>query len=98
MKTVVLYPLYQSASFWICVGFFLYFTGNFFFLIFIKSSTDKKFINQMNIIYGLVTLTKNVLLCVSLFVNEHPEEEEDILQIPSDINLDEFSLTTQKNP
>jgi hypothetical protein len=97
MKTVVMYPLYQSASFWICVGFFLYFTGNFFFLLFIRSSADKKFIHQMNIIYGLVTVTKNILLCVSLLVNEQMEETEDILQIPSDLNLDEFSLTTQQN-
>jgi hypothetical protein len=98
MQTVIMYPLYQSSSFWICVGFFLYFTGTFFFFLFIKSSQDKEFIKLMNIIYGFVTVTKNILLCVSLFANEHIEEREDELQIPTDLNLDEFSLTTQKNP
>jgi hypothetical protein len=98
MQTVIMYPLYQSSSFWICVGFFIYFTGTFFFFLFIKSSTDKEFIQQMNTIYGLVTVTKNILLCISLFSNESPEEIEDELTIPSDLNLDEFSLTTTKNP
>ena len=97
MKTVVMYPLYQSASFWICVGFFLYFTGNFFFLLFVKSSGDKQFIQQMNIIYGLVTVIKNILLCLSLFANENVEQSDEELHIPSNLNLDDFSLTTQKN-
>lgn len=97
MKTVIMYPLYQSSSFWICVGFFLYFTGTFFFFLFIKSSSDKEFIQQMNTIYGLVTVTKNVLLCISLFSNENLEEIEEELQIPSDLDLDEFSLTMHKN-
>ena len=91
MKTVVLYPLYQLASFWICVGFFLYFTGNFFFLLFIKSSIDKEFKILMNTIYGIVTITKNILLCISLFATENIELAEDELHMPSDLNLDDFS-------
>jgi hypothetical protein len=98
MNTVVMYPLYQSSSFWICVGFFLYFTGTFFFFIFIKSSTDKEFIRQMNFIYGIVTVTKNILLGISMFVKENIDEPNETLQIPSDLDLDEFSLMTQKNP
>lgn len=97
MKTVVMYPLYQSASFWLCVGFFLYFTGTFFFFLFVKSIGDKKFIQQMNIIYGFVTVAKNILLCLSLFATENIEQSDEELHIPSDLNLDEFSLTTQKN-
>ena len=92
-----MFPLYQSSSFWICVGFFLYFTGTFFFFLFIKSSTDPEFIRQMNFIYGLVTVTKNILLGISMFVKENIEETNELLQIPTDLDLDEFSLTTQKN-
>ena len=62
-----------------------------------STSNDKKLNQQMNVIYFFVTVTKNILLCVSLFVNEHMEEKEDVLQIPSDLNLDEISLMTQKN-
>ena len=92
MQTVVMYPLYQSISFWICVGLFLNFTGTFFFILFVKSSTDKEFKILMNTIYGLVTITKNILLCLSLFANEQQENIDDSLHIPSEINLDEFLL------
>jgi hypothetical protein len=92
-----MYPLYQSVTFWICVGFFLYFTGTFFFFLFIKSSQDPDFKRQMNFIYGIVTVTKNILLCLSLFANEHLENENETLNIPSEIDLDEFSLTNLKN-
>ena len=51
----------------------------------------------MNIIYGMVTVVKNILLCLSLFANENVEQSDEELHIPSDLNLDEFSLTTQKN-
>jgi len=98
MKTVVMYPLYQSISFWICVGFFLNFTGTFFFILFIKSSTDKEFKILMNTIYGVVTITKNILLCLSLFASEYLETNDDTLHIPSEIDLDEFSLANLKNP
>lgn len=97
MKTVVMYPLYQSIVFWICVGFFLYFTGTFFFFLFIKSSNDTEFKILMNSIYGIVTIAKNVLLCLSLFANENIEESSDELHLPSEIDLDEFSLINLKN-
>ncbi len=96
MKTVIIYPLYQSITFWICVGFFLYFTGNFFFFLFSNTSTDKSFVKQLNIIYSFVTITKNIILSLSLFVNEPNEVEDDELQIPTNINLDEFTLTNPK--
>ena len=51
----------------------------------------------MNSIYGIVLVTKNVLLCLSLFANENIEETNDELRLPSEIDLDEFSLTNLKN-
>ena len=98
MRTVVLYPIYQSITFWICVGFFLYFTGTFFFFLFINTSTDKEFKILMNSIYGMVTITKNILLCVALLANEQIDEVNNELKIPTDLDLDEFSLTMHKKP
>ena len=92
----MMYPLYQSIVFWICVAFFLYFTGTFFFFLFIKSSIDKEFKILMNSIYGIVLVTKNILLCLSLFANENIEETNDELHLPSGIDLDEFSLINLK--
>ena len=97
MKIVVLYPLYQTITFWICVALFTYFTGNFFFLIFLKSSKDAVLITQMKIIYSFITISKNVILCLALLGNEHVESKDEILNIPTDVNLDEFSLTNYKN-
>lgn len=99
MQTVVSYPLYQNISFWISVGLFLYFTGNFFFLVFIYSSDDNNFILQMKYIYSIVTITKNIILSLALFGHEPNEAENnpDTLELPSNLNLDEFSLTNLKN-
>lgn len=96
IKTVIIYPLYQSHTFWICVGFFIYFTGNFFFFLFSNTTSDKSFITQLNIIYSFVTIIKNIILSVSLLVNEPVELNDDELHIPTDINLDEFTLTNFK--
>jgi hypothetical protein len=52
----------------------------------------------MNFIYGLVTVSKNILLSIAMFVKENAEDIDDSLHIPTDLNLDEFSLTTHKNP
>lgn len=92
MKTVVLYPLYQSVSFWVCVGLFLYFTGNFFYLLFSKTNPDKTFALQMRVVYTLVTITKNIILSLALFATEHREEDNEELHIPKDLQLDEFTL------
>lgn len=97
MNTVVEYPLYQSISFWVCVGLFIYFTGNFFFFLFITSSKDKQFIEQMRIIYGIVTICKNIVLCIALLSTERVESQDDILHIPSDLDLDSFQPKTSLN-
>ena len=97
MKTVVMYPLYQSISFWICVALFIYFTGNFFFFLFVNTIKNVSFITQLIIIYGIVTIAKNIILCFALLANEPVEQNEQSLQIPTDINLDDFTLTNPKN-
>ncbi|MEX0635297.1 MAG: hypothetical protein WD135_00910 [Ferruginibacter sp.] len=94
-----MYPLYQTISFWICVAFFLYFSGTFFFFLLSQSSLDPQFKNQMKLIYGLVVLSKNIILSLSLFANEPDENApEEKLNLPNNINLDENFLTNYKNP
>jgi hypothetical protein len=96
MKTVVLYPLYQSITFWISVGLFVYFTGNFFFFLFINTSTDPSFLLQMKNIYSLVTIAKNVLVCSSFFVNEFVDKNDNSMLLPTELELDDFTLTNLK--
>ena len=96
MKIVVMYPLYQSIVFWICVAFFLLFTGTFFFFLLVSYSKDDEFKGQLSYIYSFVTITKNILLCLSLFATENKEQPSDELHIPNHMDLDEFSLTNLK--
>ncbi len=98
MNTVIEYPLYQSISFWICVGLFIYFTGNFFFFLFITSSKDKQFIEQMRLIYMIVTIIKNIVICFAFLSNEIIETDKDKeFQIPNEIDLDGFTLKNNLN-
>ncbi len=92
-----MYPLYQSIVFWISVSFFIYFTGNFFFFIFTNATNDVDFINQLQLIYGIVTITKNILLCLSLFANEPVEKTNEILDIPDNLQHEDFAPTNPKN-
>lgn len=96
MKIVVMYPLYQSIVFWVCVAYFLLFTGTFFFFLLVSYSTDQLFKQQLGYIYGFVTLTKNILLCLALFARENKEQVGDELHIPNHMDLDEFSFTNLK--
>ena len=97
MKIVVMYPLYQSIIFWICVAFLLLFTGTFFFFLLVSYSKDQVFKQQLAYIYSFVTIAKNILLCLALFATEHKEQVGDELHIPNHMDLDEFSLTNLKN-
>ena len=98
MNVVVEYPLYQSISFWICVGLFIYFTGNFFFFLFITSSKDKHFLEQMRMIYAIVTICKNIVLCIAFSSNEKIEEPNDkSLFIPNELDLDSFPSKNNLN-
>ena len=62
-------PLYESKIFWIAVALFIYFSGNFFLLIYSKTMiNDLNFRNQYVIIYNTFNIIKNLLLCVALMM------------------------------
>jgi hypothetical protein len=91
MKLVVEYPLYQSISFWICVGLFLYFTGNFFFLILLEYKSDVHIKTQLGLIYSIVTISKNIFLSLAFFAKEQEVNSVNTrFNIPDEINLDSF--------
>lgn len=98
MKVVSKFPLYQSISFWLCVGLFIYFTGNLFYLLFITSTNDKHQISQMQIIYSCVTIAKNLIIAFAWLAHERLETNADILQMPDDMQLDDdFIVSNQTN-
>lgn len=97
MKVVNASPIHHSISFWICVGLFIYFTGNFFFFLFVNSSTDPEFAKQMKIVYSFVTIIKNILLCLALFAHENEGKTKDSFQLPEELKLDDLTFTNSKN-
>ncbi len=99
MNIVSSVPLLKSISFWLCVGLFIYFTGNLFFLLFITSTKDKDLLNQMFLIYTIVTISKNLILGSAWFANEQVQTDADIIQMPENMNLDDdFTFTQNTNP
>ena len=87
--------IYNKTHFWIFVGLFVYFSGNFFYILLIEYSkkyatSDIK--NQLTIIYCIVTITKNLFLGFSLFASEEQVgESRDEILYPKDLNLDTFT-------
>ncbi len=71
MQHVVIEPIYNKAIFWISVAFIINFSGNFFLFLYSKSSYDEEaFKFQYTVIYTSVTIIKNILLCISIFIKE----------------------------
>ncbi|MFC4262268.1 hypothetical protein ACFOWM_05240 [Ferruginibacter yonginensis] len=89
MKIVTDYPLYQSISFWICVGLFLYFTGNFFYILFVNNNTDKVFLTQMRLIFFVVNTIKDLIISFALLATEYIDKETNELKVPDNISLDD---------
>ncbi len=89
MRIVSVIPVYQSISFWLAVGLFVYFTGNFFFLLLVNSSKNIEFIKQMNIVNSIVSITKDIILALAWFAHERTETDADILTIPDGLGLDD---------
>jgi hypothetical protein len=97
MINVSAIPLYRLTSFWICVGLFIYFSGNFFYFLLISTNKDPNYLNQMRIVYSIVNITKDIILSLAWFAHERSETDADILKIPDGLGLDDdlpFNPTT----
>lgn len=90
MKTELIRPLYQSMTFWLSVGLFIYFSGNFFYLLLIQSTDDIALKNQFKIIYCIITIAKNLLLSCAFFASEEVQTTSKEFNIPDELNLDSF--------
>ena len=90
-------PIYSTIKFWICVGLFVYFTGNFFYILLVENSKNasQEVKNQLTIIYCVVTITKNLILGLAFLnkdeVGKEGEDGSDFSDFPKDINFDSIS-------
>ncbi len=88
-------PIYSTISFWICVGLFVYCTGNFFYILFSENfkNANIEIKNQLKLLYSVITILKNIIIGFSLFniSSQKKSEDSNSAQFPSDINLDAFT-------
>ena len=94
MKFSISQPIYETINFWICVGLFVYFTGNFFYILLVENSknNDPVLKNELMIIYSSVTIGKNLILSFSMVKKQEIDKSSNsnFLNIPSELNLDSF--------
>ncbi len=68
MNTDLSIPIYNLPVFWIAFGFLIYFSGSFFLFLFSKNfGENSEFKRLYHLIYGTVTITKNLLLCIGIY-------------------------------
>ena len=90
-------PLFQLPSFWISVGFIIFFSGSFFLLLYAKTRfSEPEFDTQFAIITSILTIIKNLLLCVALFVNKNLVTYKDNNTLAPNLNLDTFHPLNNK--
>jgi hypothetical protein len=87
MQNTVSEPIYQKGVFWISVAFIINFSGNFFLFLYSKNSYNNNadFQKYYVIIYGTITIIKNILLCISARTHQEnttPHSEINNLESP----------------
>ncbi len=99
MKSSSLYPIYNSIHFWISVGLFMYFTGNFFYILLVEYSTlaDAEVKNQLKVIYSAVTIIKNLLLGLAFLSSEKTDAESDEDYVNNAAGFDKENTFYQNN-
>ncbi len=97
VRNITITPLHKSIEFWLCVGLFIYFTGNFFYLVFLNSTKDVKLIGQMKLVNTIVTFTKDIILALAWLAHERTETDADIIKFPNGLGLDDDLPFTKPN-
>ncbi|HOZ78939.1 MAG TPA: hypothetical protein PLY34_13175 [Ferruginibacter sp.] len=71
-------PLYRIPSFWISLGFLIYFSGTLFLYLFSISVTNKDtlFIKQYNVVVMCFLIIKDILLCIAIYTNKMNQIEK----------------------
>jgi len=98
LQETVVEPIYHKSIFWISVAFILNFSGNFFLLLSSVNSFDNEvFRNTFTIIYSTVTILKNVLLCISVYIKEDKTDNDSFSDISIGSELDQYLPFKTKN-
>jgi hypothetical protein len=100
LKKEIELPFSQSINFWILVGLFIYFSGNFFYILLTQNSTNasNEVKSQLNILYGLITISKNLVLSFAFFSKSEMDFKSSYFpSFPKDLNLDTITPNNNTN-
>ena len=93
MNDIVSIPISSTISFWIAVALLIYFSGNFFNILLTKLSLDPKIRAQSGMIYMIVTISKNILLCLALLGSEKNEITDENIPFPNDEGFQKLDIS-----
>jgi hypothetical protein len=93
LKKEAVEPIFSSFSFWFAVAFLIFFAGNFFLFIYSKTSSNEiNFNNNFTVIYSIVTIMKNIILCIATYSNDKSKN----YSVTGHLNSDSFLFTPDK--
>lgn len=91
-------PIYQLPIFWISIAFLIYFSGNFFLFLYSKNFIqNKEFRTLYHIIYGSVTIIKNLFLCVGVYLTVFTKPIPNLPDQSVNLDLDHFNPIDKQN-
>lgn len=84
-----------NKTFIIIIGLFLYFTGNFFFMLLVeisKSSTSE-IKSNLTVIYCSITIIKNIIIAIGLSLPEKPENPDNFIPFAGELETNTIQNT-----
>lgn len=88
LNSVAKTPFLSTISFRVCVGLLIYFAGNLFFLMYITYTKDVALKKQMKLINSFVSIAKDIILALAWLGCEPTENNEDLVNLPSQADYD----------
>ncbi len=92
INSSISHPIYNKIEFWISTALLLYFSGNFFFLIFVSISNVNMPSIDMQSVYSSITIIKNLILSFTFLFFGKTKRENLI-----DSNSNTFNTLTANN-
>jgi hypothetical protein len=85
-------PISNNIIFWVNVGLFVYFCGNFFYILLVQNSinADADVQTKLMVVYSIVSIIKNILIGISFLSKVDKSSKNNSNSFPKDLNLDMF--------
>jgi hypothetical protein len=84
-----------TKKFIMIIGVFLYFSGNFFFMLLVEISKSSTFENKRNLtlVYCSITIIKNIIISIGLSLPEKPKNPDNFIPFPDELEINTIQNT-----